>query len=195
MRCRATFRVCLSLTATLLLAQAALASEEAHHGVEHAAHGIPWGTLLLSVINFSLFVGVLARFVWPAIKVWVRERHASVVEELEAAARARAEAEALRADWQARMDRLEADLNALRAEAQRDLANERERVIASATKAAEGIRRDAERAAAAEVRRVQEQLRAEMVKAAVHLATDATRKGWSAEDQQRSIGDFLKQVQ
>lgn len=178
----------------LLAAVQVLASEEAHHGAGHEEHGIPWATLFLTLINFSLFVGVLARFVWPQVKLWVRERHTTVVGELQAAARAKQEAEDLRAQWRLRMERLDADLEALRAEARRDLAQERERVLAAANKTAEAIRRDAERAATAEVRRVQEQLRTELVRSAVKLATEKTRKGWAADDQQRAIDDFLKQV-
>jgi F-type H+-transporting ATPase subunit b len=179
----------------LLLAAETVASEEAHHGSPHAEHhGIPWATLFFTLINFTLFVGVLARFVWPQVKLWIRERHTTVVAELQAAARAKQEAEELRAEWRLRMERLDADLEALRAEARRDIANERERILAAANKAADVIRRDAERAAAAEVRRVQEQLRAELVQSAVKLATETTRKGWSPDDQQRAIDEFLRQV-
>ena len=63
------------------------------------------------------------------------------------------------------------------------------------SKTAETIRRDAERAAAYEVRRMQAQLRAELV--APGLAdrlNEQARTQWTPADQQRFVDDFLEQV-
>jgi len=169
----------------------ALASEEAHG---HEAHGIPWGSLLFSAINLAIFLWVLGRFVMPAVRGWVAQRRDDVLNELKAAAAAKEEALRLKAEWEARLAALEGTMAEMRAEAQRDAERERERILAAARAAADTIRKDAERAAAYEIRRTQQQLRAELVHQAVRLAEDATRAQWTAADQQRFIADFLKQV-
>src|SRR5262245_11136376 len=85
----------------LLVPAAALAEE-----LEEQHPGIPWGKLALSAINFALFMYVLWRALWPTVRNWLSERHAMVRTALEQAERARREAEALRAEWQRRMDTL-----------------------------------------------------------------------------------------
>ena len=180
----------LSAPALAIAAQVALASEEAH---AHKA-GVPWGSLLFSTINLAIFVWVLARFVMPTVRQWVHYRRAHVIKNLEEAAAAKADAARLLAEWETRLADLERTTAELRAQAQRDAERERERILAAAHAAADAIRRDAERAAAYELRRTQQQLRAELVRRAVRLAEEATRAQWTAADQQRFLADFLKQV-
>ena len=84
----------------------------------------------------------------------------------------------------------------MRAQARQDAERERERILAAARKTAETIRRDAERAAAYEVRRTQELLRAELVRQALRARRRRKpARSWTAADQERFIADFLKQVQ
>jgi F-type H+-transporting ATPase subunit b len=176
----------------ILLAQVAWAAEEegAHHG-----GGFEVGPLLFSTINLLIFLWVLARFVLPPVRNWVAERRNRVVRELEEAAAAKAEAVKLRAEWEQRLAEFSKTVEEMRAHARRDAELERDRILEAARKTAETIRRDAERAAAYEVRRTQEQLRAELVRQAVRLAEETTRAQWSAADQQRFVAEFLKQVQ
>jgi F-type H+-transporting ATPase subunit b len=181
----------MSALALAIPAQIALASEAAH-GHET---GVPWSSLLFSTINLGIFLWVLARFVMPAVRGWVHDRRAQVVKDLEEAAAAKAEAMRLKAEWVARLADLERTTAELRAQAQHDAELERERILAAARAAADTIRKDAERAAAYELRRTQQLLRAELVQQAVHLAEEATRAQWTAADQQRFIADFLKQVE
>lgn len=180
-----------STAAFALHAHLARASEEAH-GHEHG--GIPWGSLLFSVVNLAIFLWILARFVMPAVRQWVQQRRDQVLNDLAEAAAVKADAERLRAEWETRLADLARTTAELRAQAQHDAERERERILAAAHATADTIRKDAERAAAYELRRTQEQLRAELVRQAVRLAEDATRAQWTAADQQRFIADFLKQV-
>ena len=173
------------------LARVALASEETHH---HEA-GIPWGTLALSTINLLIFLWVLGRFVMPTVRNWVRERRVRIVNELDDAARLKAEALQLKTEWEGRLAHLEQTIGEMRTQARQDAERERERILAAAQKTAETIRRDAERAAAYEVRRTQEQLRAELVRQALRAAEEQARSHWNAADQERFVAEFLKQVQ
>jgi F-type H+-transporting ATPase subunit b len=190
----AVARLAGAVIATLLLAGVAVASEDAHGAHGHEG-GIPFGSLLLSAANLLIFLWVLNRFMMPAVRTWVADRRSRVVEALEQAATAKAEAERLRAEWQVRLSELERTAAEMRAQARRDAERERDRILATAHHLADTIRRDAERTAAYETRRIQDQLRAELVRAAVQLAEEQTRAGWTAADQQRFVAEFLKQVQ
>jgi F-type H+-transporting ATPase subunit b len=182
----------LSTVLAFMAASPLLAAEEAHHN--GAAHHPGIGDLLFPAINFAIFVWLIWRFAAPAIRGWVRQRHDRVVRTLAEAAAAKAEAERLRAEWEERIAHLDQTIEEMRAQARLDAERERERILAAAHRTAEHIQRDAERAAANELRRVQQQLRAELVRHALAQSEDAARKQWSAEDQQRALDEFVQQV-
>lgn len=179
------------VAAAALAARVAIASEEGH---PHEG-GIPFATLTFSTINLAIFVWILARFVMPTVRAWVRERRDRVVRTMEEAAAAKAAALQLRAEWEARLAEFTHAVEELCAQARRDAEHERDRILEAARKAADAIRRDAERAAAYEVRRTQEEVRGELVRQALQAAEDTLRKEWSAADQQSFLAEFLKQVQ
>ncbi len=177
----------------LTLANAAWAEvEESAHAHEVAG---PGATLVFSAINLLIFLWVLGRFVLPPVRDWVRARRLHVVQALEQAAAAKAEAERLRAEWEQRLAQFDATVAEMQAQARRDSERDRTRILEAARKTAEAIRRDAELAAAYELRRTQEQLRAELVRQALQLAEAAARTQLTAADQDRFVAEFLKQVQ
>ena len=173
---------------------APLAAWASEHEEAHEPGGIPWGTLLFNLVNFSIFCWIIARFALPAARDWVRARHDRIVEELAAAAKARAEAERLRAEWDARLKALDQEIARMRAEASADMAHERERILAAARKAAESIRDDARRTADHEVRRAQAELRDRVARDAATLAAQLVRDRLTPADQDRFIDEFLNQV-
>lgn len=180
----------------LLLAAPAFASGGGHgeeHGGGHA--GIPWATLIFSTINILIFLYILARFAAPAVSTWVRNRRDEVMRDLEEAAKLRGEAQRLKDEWETRIAGLEGEIATLRKQAQEDIVRERERILASARANAEKMKRDAERIANAEARHLELQLRGEAVRKAISIAEDKIRSDWSAQDQDRSVADFLQQVQ
>lgn len=178
------------LSSALLLVPAAFAEEAAH---EHAA-GPALAPLLFSAINLAIFLWILARFAMPQVRRFVHQRRNQIVQAMEEAAAAKAEAQQLRAQWETALAQFDQKMEELRAQARHDAERERDRIVVEARKAADGIRRDAERAAAYEVRRMQEQLRAELVRHAVRLAAETARAQLTADDQQRFITEFLNQV-
>ncbi len=166
-------------------------TEESAHA--HAAPSPLW-PVLFSTINLLIFLWVLAHYVLPPVREWVRGRRRQIVEALEQAATAKAEALRLREEWEQRLAQFTQAVAEMQAQARADAARERERILEAARKTADTIRRDAEMAAAYEVRRTQQQLRAELVRQAVRLAEEAARTQLSPDDHRRFISDFLQQV-
>ena len=101
---------------------AALAEEEAHG--HHEAES-PWPNLFFSTVNLLIFIWVLNRFVFPAVRTWVRERRERVIQDLETAAAAKAEALQLKAEWEARLAHLDETVAEMRAQARQDAERER----------------------------------------------------------------------
>src|SRR5438132_6253201 len=110
---------------------------------EHAAHHATVGDLLWPALNFVIFVALLVRFLRAPAVEYFRARTARLREALQAGARARAEAEALRSA----IARDVANLPALRAQLRADLRDtaerEREDLLARGRTAAGRIRGDA----------------------------------------------------
>ena len=174
------------------LTQAAVAlAEEGGHGHEHAS---PLWPLLYGAINLGIFIWLLARFAWPAVRDLVRDRRDNVVRAIEAATAAKTEALKLKTEWETRLAQFNQSVEEMRQQARRDAERERERILAAAQKTADAIRKDAELAAAYELRRTQEMLRGELVRQAVRLAEEAARSRLTTDDQQRFVTEFLKQV-
>lgn len=182
----------LGLALLVLAAPAAAVAADAAHHDEH--HGIPWATLLFSTINFGIFVFLIARLAWPSIRDWLAQRHATVVQTLEQAEQAKREAEQLKQEWARRLSGLQAEIEALRQQARADIAREREQMLAAAQRTADAIRRDAVRAAEQEQRAAQAQLRDEIARRALALATERARQDLTPADHERFIGEFLRQV-
>ncbi len=185
----------------LLVPVAAVATAETHHGTEH--HGIPWGTLVFSTINTAIFLWILLRYLWPFVcelMGWpwtpklAEERRQRIVATLEQAAKAKQEAERLKAEWEQRLASLSAEIESLRTQARADIAREREQILAAARKTAEGIRRDAERAADQEVRNAQALLREEVAQRALAIARRLAQERLTAADKDRFVDEFVRQV-
>ena len=164
-------------------------------GGGHHDEGVPWLTLLFSTINLLIFIGVMRRYAMPHVRAWVKDRHDRIVRDLNAADEARAEATRLKAEWERRLAELEGSIAGMRAQAAQDAQRERDRILAEARKTAERIQRDAEQSAAAEVRQIRAELRAELARNAMQLAEKNVRERWTDADQQRSVADFIQQVQ
>lgn len=176
----------------MLLLAAVTFAAEAEHG--HHDPGVPFGTIIFSTINLALFVYILARSGVPLVRQWVQDRRDQIVKELEEAAAARGEAVRLKAEWEQRIAKLDETIREMREQAKRDTERERERILADAHKVAEGIQRDAEKTIAAELRGMRSELRAKVVREAIHLAENEVRKQWTAADQDRFVSEFVRQV-
>ena len=187
---------CMAWALVVLLPAAALAAEvEEHHG---GTHGVPWAKLAFSAANFAIFLFLLPRLVQGLIGVNVREwlavRRRTVAEALAQADRARQEAEALRAEWQRRLDTLGTELESMLAQARADIAAERDQILAAARKAAEAIHRDAQRTAESETRNAEQALRAEVAKQALAIAERLAPQRLTPVDQRRFVDEFVEQV-
>jgi F-type H+-transporting ATPase subunit b len=176
---------------TWLLPLAALAEEVEEHAGEH---GIPWAKLVFSAINFAIFLYILRRLGWDSLRNMVGDRRAAIQKALEQAEHAGREAEALRAEWQQRLERLSNELEAMLQQARADIAAERDQILAAARQAAEVIRRDAQRTAENEIRSAREALRAEVAKQALAIAERRAPERLTANDQHRFVEEFVLRV-
>jgi F-type H+-transporting ATPase subunit b len=183
-----------------LLPAAALAAETEHH---HAPHGVPWGKLIFSFINLGIFLylfpklapAILPKLGLPGSKQDLLDRQSMVVDALEKAAKAKEESERLQAEWKQRLASLDDELQKMRLQVEKEVAAEREEILAAARRLAETIRRDAQRAAEQEVRNAETTLREEVAKQAFAASCRLASQRIGDAEHKRFVGEFIDKVQ
>jgi len=163
----------------------------------HAAGGedVSAMTLVWQAVNLLLLLGVLVYLTRKPIQDFFRGRHEQVKTELSAAAGVLSDAEARLAEWQARADRLESEVEDIKRAARERAEAESRRILADAEASAERIRRDAGAAVEQEVARAREELRAEAADLATRLAADLLRQHVSDNDQRKLVDEFVSRVE
>jgi len=158
------------------------------------AHGPSWTLTLLGFANFGIYAAVMYRFAWPAIVKYLKERRAGVVEALEAAARAHAEAEALKAEFQAKLKNVESDAARARDELLEIARNEADNLLAGAQRSADRIRRDAQLVADQEVARARRTLQEDAAQLVAKIAGELVSQKLDASDQARFVETFITET-
>jgi F-type H+-transporting ATPase subunit b len=163
------------------------------HAAQHAIPGL--GDLFWPALNFIIFVAVLVHFLRGPVGEYFRARTARLRDALLAGARAREEAEALRAA----LVRDIADLPALQEQLRQDMRAaaevEAEHLVALGRRAAERIRSDARALAEQELEAARGQLRQETIDEAIRQATKLIRRALQPEDQHRFVRDFVSRAE
>lgn len=179
--------------AVVVVASATLAF--AAEGAGGEGHREPtWTLTLLGFVNFAIYAYLMYRFAWPAVVKYLKERRASVVSALEAAARAHAEAEALKAEFEAKLKNVEADAARARDELMEIARNEADNLLAEAKRSADRIRRDAQLVADQEVARARRTLQEDAAQLITKIAADLVSQKLTPDDQARFVQGFIAET-
>ena len=177
----------------ILLPVIAQAAEgEAGHAAEHHAPS-PWG-LIYPFINFAIYSFVLWRYAWPAVRDYLSDRRANTLSALEAAKSVRAEAEALKAEYDAKLRNLEVEAARAREEVLATAQVEARNILEQAQKSADRIRKDSRLVADEEVARARRTLQEESAALVARLAGELVTKQIGPNDQARFVKDFVTQT-
>jgi len=158
---------------------------------EHGAHpGI--GSLVLPVINFLLFVGLIVWKLPGPVKEFFGQRTERLREALAAGKRALAQAEETRAALERDVRELPSTIAQLKADIRATADRERANLLDVTVRAAGRIRSDARLLAEHEIAAARDGLRAEVVEEAIRHATLLLRDAIRAVDQERLVRDFVQ---
>jgi ATP synthase F0 subunit b len=196
-----TFTPLAALAAGVLLLPAiALAAPEAHG--DHA--GIEWVTpvfghsgklgLVWSFINFAVLLWILEKILFKPLRSRTRDKHDTVKAEIDKATVARQEAEGVLAEYRDRLDRLDAEIAELMADAKAKAEADRVRIIDAAKREAEQITSTAHATAEREAAARRRQLEAEIVDRAVARAEAILRSKITPADQRTMVDRYVDQL-
>ncbi len=149
------------------------------------------GDLLWPALNFALFVAVLVRYGGGPLREFFRARTERLRAALAAGARARGEAQSLRARLAQDVAGLPALLERLRADLRATAEQERTTLLDLGRQAGERIREDARLLAAQELASARDALRAEVVEETAREAAALVRAAIRSDDQERLVREFV----
>lgn len=177
-----------SLT-VLLSASAAFAGGG---GGDHS--GLPLKEIAQHAVNLALLLGLLGYLAKGKIGPALEARRAQIATDIEAATKAEAEAKAQIDAMHHKIAGFEAELAAMRADAEQRAVAEHAEIVQKARDEAESLRKAAARSIAEEAERARASLRAEAAAVAVDLAARAVMDQITDDDHQRLDREFLTAV-
>ena len=159
---------------------------------EFDAGAFPWGDFAIAVVNFAIFAGIIYYFGKDYIQQFFANRRAEFVREMEAAQQARKEAEAKLEEYNAKLEALEQQRQALLDEYHAQGEREKQRIIDETKQQVEKMRRDAEATIDQEVKRARAMLENQAVQLAVDLARDKAIDALDDDAQQALFSSYLE---
>ena len=170
---------------------AALSPSLAHAAESGGAEHGTWGALVFYIINFSLFVGILVKYLLPAGRRFFAERAAGIRDTMSKADRAFHEAQELANQAAEKLARLETEKARLASDLADETVYQIGRIYDQAQEAAARIKRDNELSMTALREDASRRVREALAHAAARLAFQMVAADFSAADQQRLVGAFV----
>lgn len=165
------------------------AGEAAHH-----AEGIPWGPIAFHAMNLTILLVIIVKYARKPVSDAVANRAAMIRKGIEDSANLHRDASRRLDELSARMDGFEAQLAAMKAEAEIEATREREEILNRGRKDAALIAEGADRTIRSEIARARTELRAEAVRLAVKVAETQIHSHLRIDDEDRFAAEFMRSV-
>ena len=148
-----------------------------------------------SYVNLAVLIGVLIYVARKPILDYLSDRRSRVQEDLASTENLLNEAESRLAEWSAKTERLDADIEEIQRISHRRAEDERVKILEDAKRAAERIRSDAGTAIERELRRARVALREEAADLAVELAGKMLSQQVTDADRDRLVDEFVERLE
>lgn len=149
---------------------------------------------IAKLVNLLLFVGLMFYFLRRPIIGAFRGRQDSIRHELMRAEEERAAAEARLQEVEGRLARLDAEVGAIRANAQREAAEERERVERATEAEIRKIREQSRREIESSAKAARAELRTFTAEQSVKLAEEMIRRDIRPEDDAHLAREYVEEL-
>lgn len=157
-------------------------------------HGPSINDLWFPLANFLIFAFIIIRYAFPLVRNFLRSRRDEVLTTVNQAAAKKQQAEAVVKDYQARLARLNQEVQSLRAALRDEGEREKAKLLRDAETLAAKIKEDARFLADQEVKVARHKIREEMASQAEATARELVQRNLSAADQSRLVEDFIRRI-
>ncbi|MBU0480336.1 MAG: ATP synthase F0 subunit B [Proteobacteria bacterium] len=162
-----------------------------------AQGGIPrekWMDLLWRTLNFAGLAVILIMALKKPIANGLGSRRQAIAEQFENLEDQKAEAERKYKEYEAKLSKIDQEVESIISSAVKQGEAEKERIIADANRAAGDIQRQAEMAIQHEVAEAKLLLRSEIAEQAILMAEELIKQNLQAADQNKLVEDYLDKV-
>ena len=152
------------------------------------------GTILAQMLNFFILVWLLARFAYKPLLDMMTERKERIAKDLEAAEKARVEAEGFKADYAAQIAKARQEAQKIVEKAIQEAENTTREQLATAREQIEQEKNRARQDIAIERDLAMNSLRNEVVSLSVAMAGKVVAKDMNSETNTKLIEDAIRQL-
>ena len=153
----------------------------------------PW-TLLAQMCNLLIQMLIFKKLLLEPVRKVLAERKARADSEIGDAQKARAEAEAMKAEYEKNMAEAKAEANSIVTSAQKTAAARSEQIVGEARSAAANIMRKAEEDIALERKKAINEVKDEIGGMAMEIASKVVEREIDQKDHQELIDEFIRNV-
>lgn len=157
---------------------------------DHAEPSLLWrptgmpAPFLATCLNWLILVSLIVVLAKKQLPSALKKRKASIVSGMEEAGRVKAQAESRLNELEDKLSHVDEEIERIKAEMQRTGEAERERILREADERRQRLERDATRLIETELEGAKDQLRLEVVEAALQQASQEVSRQLTAHDQQ-----------
>jgi len=148
-------------------------------------------SLIFKFFNFAVLVGLLIYFIGKPLKGYLAKRHQTVKTQLEETQKTLSEAQALRAQYQEKMDRLDGEMEAFKKQTMQEAEAEKKKIVEEAMGFAARIREQARLTAAQETKEVARRIKEEISRLTIEQAEKLITEKISQSDHDQLVEEFI----
>lgn len=152
--------------------------------------GMP-APFLATLVNWLALMALIVVFAKKQLPAALKKRKASIVQGMDEAGRIKAQAEARLNELEEKLSHVDEEIERIVAEMQHAGQLDRERILREAEERRSRMQRDAARLIETELEGAKEQLRREVVQAALEQASQEVSRQMTGQDQQRLVEEAL----
>jgi F-type H+-transporting ATPase subunit b len=152
------------------------------------------GLMIWTLVVFGVSMWLLSRYAWPRIAEALDKRQRAIEESIDSAERTRREADRLLAEYRERLSDARGQADEIVTRARRTGEAAEAEIVAEARAKREEMMEQTRREIEAETRRAIQQIRAEVADLTIAATEKVTRKSLDADDQKRLVEEALSEL-
>jgi F-type H+-transporting ATPase subunit b len=152
------------------------------------------GLMIWTLVVFGVSMWLLSKYAWPRIADALDKRQRAIEESIDSAERTRREADRLLAEYRERLSEARGQADEIVTRARRTGESAEAEIVAEARAKREDMMEQTRREIEAETRRAIQQIRAEVADLTVAATEKVTRKTLDSADQKRLVEEALSEL-
>lgn len=153
-----------------------------------------WLSWVFKIFNFAVLVAILVKFAGKPLINFLRSRSEGVKAKLDEADKLFKEAEALKKEYEARLSKLDGEIEAFKKTVQEDTEKEKKKILTEATEFANRIKEQANITYQQELREMTSKIKEEIAKLTMAHAEKLIVEKYNSKDHEQIVDEFIEKL-